>query len=50
MAALDWVFREGGDIKRTVESKEATISNRTFQGVEHSRQGNNLCLNLCLRA
>lgn len=48
MAALEWVLREGGDIKLRVESKEAAISSRTFQGIEHSKQGNNLCLNLYL--
>lgn len=48
MAALDCMVREAGDIKLGSESKEeAAISSRTFQGAEHSRQGNNLCLNLC---
>lgn len=49
VAALDCVVREAGDIKLGIESKEeAAISSRTFQRAEHSRQGNNLCLNLCL--
>lgn len=48
VAAVEWVVREGGDIKLRAESKEAAISSRTFQGVEHSRQGNNLCFTLCL--
>lgn len=48
VAALDWVVRDDGAIKLRVESKEeAAISSRTFQGVEHSQQGNNLCFNVC---
>lgn len=47
-AALGWVARKGGGIKlRVASEEEAAISSRTFQGVEHSRQGNNSCLNLC---
>lgn len=48
MAALDWVVRDDGAIKLSIESKEeAAISSRTFLRVEHSQQGNNLCFNVC---